>query len=459
MAASSSPLSGGTPPGRTPQRTPMERAPDPGLEYRPIPKSRYTSAEFAAREWEHMWTKVWVCAGRASDAPEPGDYFTFDLGRESILVIRQPDGSLGARYNVCMHRGNRLREPGRGHAEKFSCLFHGWEYGVDGRLIAAQDPECFPQGVDREKLSLRPVRCDEWAGFVFVNLDPDAEPLRDYLGVIPEHLDPYHFEDWKVAYDCTIEIECNWKTSVDAFNEAYHLAATHTWTLAFSDDTRTEYDCYDKHTRMIFPEVQASLRHPGANTVTPEIREMFLERIGLADFEGDAAAARAAYAEQQRKIAPALGANLGDLNESQLCDDFHYTVFPNMTFNTHALFTWVFLHRPHPTDPNRMYFDFISLVNQPGRDVPRPDKEHYSTEQGDTLAGKCEGGDLLDEDLYNLPRIQAGMRSRAFEDLHLGRQEVRILHHHATLDEYLARGVAGTAAGAAKAGDAAGRLV
>jgi phenylpropionate dioxygenase-like ring-hydroxylating dioxygenase large terminal subunit len=417
--------------------TPMERAPDPGLDFVPIPKSRYTSAEFAQREWDAMWTKTWTCAGRASDLERPGDYFTYELGPESILVIKQPDDSIRARYNVCMHRGNRLREPGRGHAEKFSCLFHGWEYGIDGTLLAALDPECFPQGVNAEKLSLRPVLCEEWAGFVFVNLDPGAAPLADYLGVIPEHLDPYHFEDWKIAYDCTIEIECNWKTCVDAFNEAYHLAATHTWTLAFSDDTRTLYDCYDKHTRMIFPEVQASLRHPGANTVTPEIKEMFLARVGIEGFEGTADDARKAFAERQRKIAPTMGANLSDLNDSQLCDDFHYTVFPNMTFNTHALFTWVFTHRPHPTDPNKMLFDFISIMNAPGIDVPRPEKEFYSTENGDTLDGKCDGGELLDEDLYNLPRIQAGMRSGAFQHLHLGSQEVRILHHHKTLEGYL----------------------
>jgi phenylpropionate dioxygenase-like ring-hydroxylating dioxygenase large terminal subunit len=419
--------------------TPMERAPAPNLDYVPIPKERYTSREFAQLEWDRMWTRTWLCAGRESDLSRPGDYLTFEIGPESILVVRQPDGSLAARYNVCMHRGNRLREPGRGHAERFSCLFHGWEYGIDGRLEKALDPECFPQGLDSKKLSLQPVLCDTWAGFVFVCLDPQAGPLLDYLGVIPQHLDPYHFETWKIAYDCTIEIECNWKTCVDAFNEAYHLSATHTWTLEFSDDVNTLYDCYDRHTRMIFPEVQASPRHPGAGTVTPGIKEMFLKRVGVdvESFEGGPAEARAAYAEAVRKIAPTLGADVSELNEAQLCDDFHYTVFPNMTFNTHSLFTWVFVHRPHPTDPNKMFFDFISLMNAPDQDVPRPEKQHYRTADGDTLAGRCDGGDLIDEDLYNLPRIQAGMQSAAFRDLHLGTQEVRILHHHRTLEEYL----------------------
>ncbi|MAG31361.1 MAG: (2Fe-2S)-binding protein [Deltaproteobacteria bacterium] len=426
--------------------TPMERAPDPGLDYAPIPKDRYTSPEFARLEWEHVWTRTWVCAGRASDLERPGDYFTLELGPESILVIRQPDGSIAARHNVCTHRGNRLREPGRGHAEKFSCLYHGWEFGIGGDLLQVQDPECFPQGIDAAKLSLPRVLCDTWAGFVFVNLDPEAESLHEYLGIIPEHLGPYRFEDWKISYDCTVEIECNWKACVDAFNEAYHLAATHTWTLAFSDDTSTLYDCYDKHTRMLFPEVQASGRHPGANTVTPEIKEIFLARVGIEGFEGTPQDARKAFAEQQRKIAKSVGADLSDLNESQLCDDFHYTVFPNMTFNSHALFTWVFWHRPHPTDPNKMFFDFINLTNAPDVDIPRPDKEFYSTANGDTLGGKCDGGELVDEDLYNLPRVQAGMRSDAFQDLHLGTQEIRILHHHRTIDQYIESGRARTGA-------------
>jgi len=419
--------------------TPMAKAPEPALDYVPIPKQRYTSREFAQLEWERMWTKVWLLAGRASDAPEPGDYFTYEIGPESILVVRQGDGSLVARYNVCMHRGNRLREPGRGHASEFRCLFHGWRYDIDGKLLRALDPECFPQGVPADRLSLRPVRCETWAGFVFVCLDPKAAPLREYLGVIPEHLDPYHFESWKLSFDCTIEIECNWKTSVDAFNEAYHLSATHAWTTEFSDDVNTVYDCYERHTRMIFPEVQASPRHPGAGTVTPGVRDMFLKRVGVdvEQFRGGPREARAAYAEAIRKLGPMLGADFSDLNESQMCDDFHYTIFPNVTFNTHSMFVWVFTHRPHPEDPNKMYFDFWNLMNTPDQEIPRPERKFFRSADGDTLAGACEGGELMDEDLYNLPRIQRGMNSAAFEALHLGTQEVRIRHHHDTLMRYI----------------------
>ena len=92
--------------------TPMERAPDPALEFKPIPKLRYTDADFAALEWKKMWSQVWLMAGRESDIPNAGDYFTYDIGNEAIIIIRQHDGSLAARYNVCMHRGNRLCDHG-----------------------------------------------------------------------------------------------------------------------------------------------------------------------------------------------------------------------------------------------------------------------------------------------------------------------------------------------------------
>jgi len=419
--------------------TPMEKAPEPALDYAPIPSSRYTDKAFAEREWERMWTRVWLMAGRESDIPRPGDYFSFEIGNESLLIIRQADGGIRCCHNVCMHRGNRLCEPGRGNVQRFWCGFHGWQYNIDGSLRAALDAERFPQGIPCDALALRTARCDTWAGFVFVSLNPDVEPLHDYLGVVPAHLDPYGFENWKIAFDCTIEIDCNWKTCVDAFNEAYHIAATHTWTLEFSDDVNTQYDCYDKHTRMIFPELVPSPRHSGHGTVTPKIKELFLERLGAdtSVLGSDPSSARALYAKTVTAMGPMLGADFSRLNESQMCDDFHYTLFPNVTFNTHSLFVWVFTHRPHPEDPNRMYFDFINLVNAPAQEIPRPEKLLFSTARGDRLAGVCEGGDLLDEDLYNLPRIQQGMRSSAFESLHLGEQEVRILHFHKTLMDYL----------------------
>jgi phenylpropionate dioxygenase-like ring-hydroxylating dioxygenase large terminal subunit len=425
------------------RRTPLQRAPRPDLGNEPISKERYTSPEFAHRERERMWSRVWQMAGFERDLSEPGDYFTFEIGPESILVVRQDDGEIRAFHNVCMHRGNRLREPGRGRVAFFECGYHAWRYGRDGALIEPQDEHTFPQGCPRDRLHLGAVRCERWGGFVWLNLDRDAEPLSDYLGVIPEHLDPYHFEEMKLLDDVTVEVDCNWKTSVDAFNEAYHIAGTHPDTLDVNDDVDVPIDCYDRHTRMILKLAVASPRHPDHGQVTERIRESFLATAGvdLASFDGGAEDVRPTIAKAVREVqGPALGADFSELHDPQLVDDFHYTVFPNLTFNIFGRSAWLFRHRPHPTDPQKMLFDFWNLLRAPAAEIPRPAHQHHVLTDDLALEPVGGGGELMAQDFYNLPRIQRGMNSSGFEGLHLGDQEIRIRHFHRTLDGYLEGG-------------------
>ena len=428
--------------GSTPKRagTPMERAPVPDLGHALIPKERYTSPAWAELEHERLWPRVWLLAGFERDLAAPGDYLTYEVGRESVLVVRQQDGGIAAFHNVCMHRGNRLVEPGRGSARRFTCLFHAWRYGIDGRLEAALDEETFAQGCPADALSLTPVGCDTWGGFVWINLDPDAEPLRDYLEVIPEHLDPYHFEEMRIVGDYTLEIACNWKTSMDAFHEAYHIYGTHPDTLDVNDDVNVPIDCYDRHSRMLLELAVASPRHPEHGKVTQTIRDHFLATAGIdgASFAGGAADVRPAIAKAVREVqGPALGADFSELNDAQLVDDFHYSIFPNVTFNIFGRSAWLFRHRPHPTDPDRMYFDFFNLLRAPNADIPRPPNEFHVSEDGLVLEPLGGGGELLAQDTYNLPRIQQGMHSSGFSGLHLGEQEIRIRHFHSVLDRYV----------------------
>ena len=418
----------------------MDRAPAPKLGDDPIPKERYLSPAFMRREWEGMWTRTWLFAAFESDLTEVGDYTTFELGPESLLIIRQASGDIVARYNVCMHRGNRLREPGPGHASSFTCGYHGWRYGIDGSLEYAQDPETFPQGCPAEQLGLRPVRCERWGGFVFINLDPDAEPLRDYLGEIPQHLDPYHFEEMKILDDWTVEVDCNWKTSVDAFNEAYHIAGTHPDTLNVNDDTDVPVDCYERHSRMWLKLALASPRHPDHGTVNDTIREHFLRSAGIdpGSFTGGAEDVRPAIAKAIREIqGPAMGADFSELADAQLVDDFHYTLFPNITFNLFGRSAWMFRHIPHRSDPNKMLFNFVNLVRAPRAEIPRPEPVRFRLADDFEREPVGGGGKLLAQDFYNLPRIQRGMQSAGFSGLHLGEQELRIRHFHSVLDRYL----------------------
>ncbi len=421
--------------------TPLDRAPVPDLGTDPIPKERYTSTGFARLEWERMWTRTWQMAGFECDLAEPGDYFSYEIGPESILIVRQPDGSIAAFYNVCSHRGNRLREPGLGRVLSFTCRYHGWRFKLDGTLDEALDAETFPQGCPAEKLAIPRVCCDSWGGFIWINLDLDAEPLLDYLGVIPEHLGPYHFEEMSILDDMTVAVDCNWKTSVDAFNEAYHIAGTHPDTLDVNDDVNVPIDCYDRHTRMILKLAVASPRHPEHGQVTERIREHFLRTAGIDPdgFDGGADDVRSAIAKAVREIqGPAMGADFSELDDAQLVDDFHYTVFPNLTFNIFGRSAWLFRHRPDPNDPNKMRFDFFNLLRAPSAGIARAKHQDHVLHDDLVIEPVGGGGELMAQDFYNLPRIQAGMNSRGFSGLHLGSQEVRIRHFHRTLDDYLA---------------------
>jgi phenylpropionate dioxygenase-like ring-hydroxylating dioxygenase large terminal subunit len=420
--------------------TPLERAPVPDLGTALIPKSRYISRDYADREHAQLWNRVWLLAGFLRDLPEAGDYLTYEVGRESVLVVRQASGEVAAFHNVCMHRGTQLVAPGRGKARGFTCLYHAWRYGVDGRLEEALDEETFSQGCPRDSLSLTPVRCEAWGGMLWINLDAEAAPLRDFLDMIPEHLDPYHFEEMQIANEYTLEVACNWKTSMDAFHEAYHIYGTHPDTLDVNDDVNVPLDCYERHSRMLLKLGIASPRHPEHGRVTERVRENFLKTAGIdpETFTGGAEDVRPAIAKAVREVqGPAMGADFSELNDDQLVDDYHYSIFPNVTLNIFGRSAWLFRHRPHPTDPDKMYFDFFNLIRMPVAELPRPECEFHVCEDGLVLEPLGGGGELLAQDAYNLPRIQRGMHSSGFKGLHLGDQEIRIRHFHRVLEGYV----------------------
>jgi phenylpropionate dioxygenase-like ring-hydroxylating dioxygenase large terminal subunit len=419
-------------------QTPLDKAPEPDLGSGPVPKERYTSPTFARREWERMWTRVWLLAGPACDVTRPGDWFTFDIGPESVIVARDRNGALHAHYNVCLHRGNRLCEPGRGNTPTFSCRYHAWEWNLDGSLRCATDAGSFTQGLP-PGLRLGSLRCDTWGGFVWVTMYPDAEPLRDYLGVVPEHLAPYHFEEHVLVDDVTLELACNWKTCVDAFNEAYHVQGTHPELLEYSDDVNVQIDCYGRHSRFIYPVGVPSPRLGRPARIPRWLGGVVMCGVGLDPdrFDGTVDDVKPAVLAASRRLANGLGLDVSELRDAQLIDDYHYTIFPNVTLNVHGRGFWMFRHRPHPIDPERMYFDFQDWMRWPADFGPRERPAHRTDVEGGTSLGV-----VLDQDLYNLPRVQAGMRSRAFSGLLLSSQERRIRHFHRVLDEYLGEGAA-----------------
>lgn len=432
-----------TPPKRlsaSPIGTDPSKAPDPDLDFSPIPKERYTSERFMQLEWERLWTKVWHVAGRERSIPDAGDYFTYDFGPESLLFVRQRDGGIRGFYNVCLHRGNQLR-PGRqeGAADSFRCSYHHWEWHLDGSLKNIPDQETFPQLPPCEKLSLKEFKVDRWGGFIWFCLDSAGPSLRDYLGVIPGHLDCYEFDRMVCTNNVTIPWECNWKTSVDAFNETYHVQGIHPQIMPWHDDVNIQIDCYDRHSRFLAPFMAPSprLSHEEMQKLDPVMRGVLqMLQLDPGEYENNAMAAREAMQQKKRAIQDHTHFPYKNLNDDQLTDDYHYTIFPNMQLNIFAESLMVFVSRPHPTDPNKMFWDLMNLTYVPEGEE-KEDAPHQFTTQEEFQTPNPGTKEVLDQDAYNLPYVQRGMKSGAYDGLILGTQELRIAHFHNTLMRYI----------------------
>ncbi|MGF1544914.1 MAG: SRPBCC family protein [Parvularculaceae bacterium] len=422
-----------------PGGTPVAKAPTPKLGSALIPKERYTCPDYMKLEWERMWRRVWLLGCREDDIPNPGDHIVTEIGPESILIVRQHDRSVRAFYKVCQHRGNKLvhaLETPEEDAKSFRCRYHNWEYQLNGAFANIPDLETFPQGAPPCG-GLISLPCDTWGSFVWYSLGPDAGPLLDYLGVIPQHLDPYRFDRMTLTRWVTVEWDCNWKASVDAFNESYHVQGIHPQLLYYLDDLDIQIDCYERHNRYLIAFGVLSPRVVSPSEIPPPIKGVMRDAgMDPAAYEGSVYDAREAIQRHKRAHGAARGKDYSALNDDQLTDDYHYMIFPNVTMNVHADDMMMFRQRPHPTDPNKMFFDYY-MFELPGNEFDwetyeRPKWRRYK--HGETSLGL-----VINQDAYNLPFVQKGMASEGFEGLWIGEQELRIRHFHKTLEDYVSR--------------------
>ena len=433
--------------------TPTTKAPEPALGLRRIPVDRYTDPVFLKLEDDCIWSKTWLLAGAACDVAEPGDFFVFENLRESVLVTHAEDGVVRAFYNVCQHRGNQLKASGCGNSPYLSCGFHGWEYYLDGSIKEIPEANDFPQGVPAEELSLKEVRCEAWGGFIWISMDPDIEPLIEYLGVVPEHLAPYEMESMVLVSDETVEWNCNWKTSVDIFSETYHVRGVHPESEYLADDVNVQMDLYGPHSRFIAPMYIPSPRKIGEDKALNQTMVEYLKSEGfpVESFEGDVTNLRGAVAAHKRSMTNENGLDFSKLTDDQLTADYHYNVFPNITFNLFGEQMWMFRHRPHPTDPDKMYFDRMIFNRVPKGEATAGAKAgavDLFVELGDgSIDGRPEhnfyrygeqsSGLLLDQDASCLAGVQKGLHSRGMTGLWISHHERRIRNFHFWWEKYM----------------------
>lgn len=192
----------------------------------PLDAAPYHDPVWWELEREAVFRRGWVPIAHACEVPEPGSFVRREVeyANASLLVVRGRDGEVRAFHNACRHRGSRLVDEASGQKSRFSCRYHMWTYGADGALLSAPDFERF--AVDRADCALKPVAAEVVGGLVFVNFAP-RQSAREFLGPVADAMEALpmaratHFTEW------TYEIEANWKTNFDNFQENYHLRFIH----------------------------------------------------------------------------------------------------------------------------------------------------------------------------------------------------------------------------------------
>ena len=190
-----------------------------------LPARLYFSPEVFRHEREKIFHRTWQIVGHRHQLAEPGDYFTVELAGEPLLLVRGQNHEARGFYNVCRHRAGPPAQ-GCGSRKVFRCGYHGWTYGLDGKLISAPEFEGV-EAFEPAHFSLRPVCVAEWSNLVFVNLDNHTEALTAILSGLSSQFGRYPFGRMKLFEQRTYEMNCNWKTYVDNYLEGYHLPSVH----------------------------------------------------------------------------------------------------------------------------------------------------------------------------------------------------------------------------------------
>jgi phenylpropionate dioxygenase-like ring-hydroxylating dioxygenase large terminal subunit len=204
-----------------------------------LPPDAYISPALHEREVREIFERSWLCVGREEYVAKPGDYYCIDVMGEPVIVVRGTDGRMRALNAACRHRSMPVVQD-RGHAERFVCPYHAWTYATDGRLIGAPHMEG-SLVFDKNACSLPAYRLDSWMGFLFVNLDDEAEPLRPVMASMERAVANYRVAEQTEIFHYETEWQGNWKLAAENSMEYYHHIALHAGTVGVQMPAKGTY--------------------------------------------------------------------------------------------------------------------------------------------------------------------------------------------------------------------------
>ena len=220
-----------------------------------IPASWYVDERIAELERQTVFSRSWQAAGRAEQVEKPGQFLTATVAGEPLVVIRGSDGVLRAFYNVCQHHAAAVVNEPCGRASILRCPYHGWSYGLDGSLKGIPEFEGV-KNFERGKNGLVAVKVEAWEQFVFVNLDPSAAPLGEFLGRLVKRAEPLRLRSLYYFTTRSYDIHCNWKVFVDNYLDGgYHVPHLHKGLSSVLDYKRYTIENEDRYCLQSSPMV------------------------------------------------------------------------------------------------------------------------------------------------------------------------------------------------------------
>jgi phenylpropionate dioxygenase-like ring-hydroxylating dioxygenase large terminal subunit len=420
----------------------------------PITPERYHSRDWMDNEWEHLWTKIWHIAGREQQLQEPGDYIVHDFMHESVIIAKQRDGSLKGFYNACGHRAQRLVW-GEGSQEHFFCPYHGWKWDLDGALLDACDRDDFPED-PVGKIRLVDVRVATWAGLVWYTMDNEAPELLKYLEPWPEIYQNHQFDKTVRARWIRVALDCNWKFWSDNFNESYHTRTAHPQVAPSIDQDHfsSRYEMYPMgHARIIQmgrPSLRDRVPDGEHHPYDDYLRQWDIDPDAYPDYESKAIQGWLDIKAAKRKLWKEKGyLHYEHLTDEELTESPFATMFPNIAFNANADSFALFRWEPHPTDPQKCFFDLWTMtypVQGQEQFLNRLAEQALTIEEAEYDFRNYDNGngvtDLKDDVVFQDWQLNAGQKtgwhSRGYQEPHLAAQETRVRRFHEVLHDYLA---------------------
>ena len=415
-----------------------------------IPRGEYAAPDIDMLEEEKLWPKVWQVACREEEIPNIGDYVIYDIAAESFLIVRTAENKIGAFYNVCTHRGRRLRTAPTGNvAVGITCPFHAWRFDLEGNLKHAPNPEGWKASgeLDKEKVALMRPRVDRFAGWVWLSMDENAPPLLDYLAPAARGLMPFALEDARLVFYKTLHVPVNWKVVLEAFIEGYHSHGTHpqmmrygslSWAGELEQGLNTSHGT---HVLKVPENMEPRERFYRLITELNEtLHAMFLDP-GLAAArrvrnlpEGTSEAdVMASYWQFHREELEWRGAKWPEALKPEHLHNTMWHVFPNTSILPTVDGALWYRFRPDPDKHGESILDVFVL----GRFAPGCEHS-VKQEVFPTLESFKGQNPFLEQDFGNLIAVNKGMRSRAWKGANINpAEEVTVYHFHRNLRSYL----------------------